>query len=158
MKRECVNAVLKNKCFYCVTFAEVSLIVISFCLSVSLDVCRSFHDLQPTTIDRSQSNLVGRYIPVLGPCKPFWIPYLPYFRCQREKYAKFHLFPTCRQWNGSPLTRILVTVNVMHSAIWLVFTGCHFTKQLIRIITIQWRPGKCGLIHSLPGRLRKKFT
>ena len=37
-------------------------------------------------------------------------------------------------------------------------TNCHFTKQLIRIITIQWRPGKCGLILSLPRRLKKKFT
>ena len=35
--------------------------------SVCPDVCRSFRDLQPTTIDRSQPNLVGRYIPVLGP-------------------------------------------------------------------------------------------
>ena len=41
---------------------RVSLIVIPFCLSVCLDVCRSFRDLQPTTIDRSQPNLVGRYI------------------------------------------------------------------------------------------------
>ena len=50
---------------YCVTFASqrVSLIVIPFCLSV----CRSFRDLQPTMIDRSQPNLVGRYILVLGP-------------------------------------------------------------------------------------------
>jgi len=46
---------------------RVSLIVIPFCLSVYLDVCRSFHDLQPTTIDQSQPNLAGRYIPVLGP-------------------------------------------------------------------------------------------
>ena len=46
---------------------RVSLIVIPFCLSVCLDVCRSFRDLQPTMIDRSQPNLVGRYISVLGP-------------------------------------------------------------------------------------------
>ena len=56
--------------------------------SVCLDVCRSFYDLQPTTIDRSQPNL---YLSS-DPCKPFWIPYLPYFGCQREKYAKFRLF------------------------------------------------------------------
>ena len=76
----------------------MSLIVILFWWSV----CRSFRDLQPTTIDRSQPNL--------DPCKPFWIPCLPYFGCQREKYAKFRLFPT----------RILATANVMHRAIWLV--------------------------------------
>jgi len=51
--------------YYCVTFAsqKVSLIVIPFCLSV----CRSFRDLQPTTIDRSQPNLVSRYIPDFRP-------------------------------------------------------------------------------------------
>jgi len=75
--------------------------------SVCLSVCRSFHDLQPTTIDRSQPNLVGRSS---DPCKPFWITYLPYFRCQRKKCAKFRLFPT----------RILATANVTHRAIWLV--------------------------------------
>ena len=37
---------------------RVSLIVIPFCLCV----CWSFRDLQPTTIDRSEPNLVGRYI------------------------------------------------------------------------------------------------
>jgi len=44
------------------------------------------------------------------PCKPFWIPYLPYFWCQRGKYAKF-----------SPITCILATANVTHREIWLVF-------------------------------------
>jgi len=42
---------------------RVSFIVIPFCLSVCLDVCRSFRDLQPATIDRSQPNLVGRSCP-----------------------------------------------------------------------------------------------
>ena len=73
----------------------------------------------PRLIDHNQIWLAGLYLSS-DPCKPFWIPYLPYFQCQREKYAKFHLFPTCQQWNGSPLTRILATVNVMHSPIWLV--------------------------------------
>ena len=42
---------------------RVSLIVFPFCLSV----CRSFHDLQPTTTDWSEPNSVGRYthVPVL---------------------------------------------------------------------------------------------
>jgi len=42
---------------------RVSLIVIPGCLCV----CRSFRDLQPTTMYRSQPNLVGRYILVLAP-------------------------------------------------------------------------------------------
>ena len=63
---------------------RVGLIVIPFCLSVCLDVCRSFRDLQSTTIDRSQPNLGPS-----DPCKPFWIPYLPYFRCQRENMQNF---------------------------------------------------------------------
>jgi len=86
----------------------------SVCLSVCLDVCRSFRDLQPTTIDRSQPNLVGRYISVLGP-KPLWIPYLPYFRWQEGKICKISPIS-----NGSPLTRILATANVTHRTIWLV--------------------------------------
>ena len=44
----------------CVTFAESEPYCHSI-LFVCLDVCRSFRDL-PTTIDRSQPNLVGRYI------------------------------------------------------------------------------------------------
>ena len=56
----------KPNASYCVTFAESETYCHSI-LFVCLDVCRSFRDLQPTTIDRSQPNLVGRYIPVLGP-------------------------------------------------------------------------------------------
>jgi len=46
-------------CFIASRSHRVSLIVIPFCLSVCLDVCRSFLHLQPTTIDRSQPHLVG---------------------------------------------------------------------------------------------------
>ena len=51
-----------KKCTACIASRSqrVSLIVIPLCFSVCLDVCRSFRDLQPTTIDRSQPNLVGR--------------------------------------------------------------------------------------------------
>jgi len=42
---------------------------------VCLSVCRSFRDVQPTTIDRSQPNLVG-ILPLMNlssdPCKPFY--------------------------------------------------------------------------------------
>jgi len=116
----------------------VSLIVIPFCLSVCLNVCRSFRDLQPTTIDRSQPDLVGRYIPASDPCKPFWIPYLPYFLCQREKYAKFRLFPTA---------------NVTHRAIWLVMIMTMMIKFLSKCVYMYmfWRRSlRClrNAIHS----------
>jgi len=91
---------------YCVTFASqrVSLIVIPFCLSVCLDVCQSFRDLQPTTIprliDHNQIWSAGIYLSS-DPCKPFWIPYLPYFRCQREKYFQ-RVFLRLRTWRIVP--------------------------------------------------------
>ena len=66
---------------------RVSLIVIRFCLSVCLSVGHSATYSLPQLIDHNQ-------IWSSDPCKDFWIPYLPYFRCQREKYAKFLLFPT----------------------------------------------------------------
>jgi len=97
----------------------VSLIVIPFCLSVCLDVCQSFRDLQPTMIDRDHNQIwsAGIYLSS-DSCKPFWIPYLPYFRCQREKYAKFRQFPRRRQWNGSPNA---------YSCHWERDASCHMT-------------------------------
>jgi len=62
--RHCYTSVRLSVCLSVASRSQrVSLIVIPFCLSG----CRSFRDLQPTTIDRSQPNLVSRYIPVLGP-------------------------------------------------------------------------------------------
>ena len=55
----------------------------------------------PRLTDHNQIWSAGIYLSS-DPCKPFWIPCLPYFRCQRQKYA----------------TRILE--NVTHRAIWLV--------------------------------------
>ena len=75
----------------------------SVCLSVGHSMTYSL----PRLIDHNQI--------WSDPCKPFWIPCLPYFGCQREKYAKFCLFPT----------RILATANVMHRAIWLVYEYFH---------------------------------
>ena len=66
----------------------------SVCLSVWMSVGHSAIYSLPRLIDHSQIWSEGIYLS-LDPCKPFWIPYLPYFRCQSEKYAKFHLFPTC---------------------------------------------------------------
>ena len=53
----------------------------------------------PRLVDHNQIWSAGIYLSS-DPWKPFWIPYLPYFRCQREKYA-----------------RILAPANVMHRAI-----------------------------------------
>jgi len=75
---------------------RVSLIVIPFCLSVWMSVGHSATYSLPRLIDHYQIWSAGIYLSS-DPCKPFCLPYLPYYRCQREKYAKFRLFPTCRQ-------------------------------------------------------------
>ena len=95
------------------------------CEALLVIVCRSFRDLQPTTIDRSQPNLVGRYIPVLGPCKSFWIP-ISHTLGARGKICKISPIS-----NNSPLTRILATANVTHHAIWLIFQ-CILCYSMIR--------------------------
>jgi len=104
---------------YCVTFASqrVSLIVIPFCLSVWISVGHSATYSLPRLIDHNQIWSAGIYLSS-DPCKPFWIPCLPYFGCQREKYAKFRLFPT----------RILATANVTHRDIWLVLIFASLTS------------------------------
>jgi len=86
----------------------------SVCLSVWMSVGHSTTYSLPWLIDHNQIWSAVIYLSS-DLCKPFWIPCLPYFGCQREKYAKFCLFPTC----------ILATANVTHRAIWLVinFSG-----------------------------------
>jgi len=81
---------------------RVSLIVIPFCLSVWMSVGHSATYSLPRLIDHNQIWSAGIYLSS-DPCKPFWIPYLPYFRCQRENMQN------------------LATVHVTHRAIWLVF-------------------------------------
>ena len=70
----------------CVTFAESE----PYCHSI-LFVCLSVGHLAtyslPRLINHNQIWSASIYLSS-DPCKPFWIPYLPYFRCQREKYAK----------------------------------------------------------------------
>ena len=63
----------------------------SVCLSVSHSATYSL----PRWIDHNQIWSAGIYLSS-DPYKPFWIPYLPYFWCQREKYAKCRLFPSER--------------------------------------------------------------
>jgi len=60
---------------------------------VCLDVCHSATYSLPRWIDQNQIWSAGTYLSSHA-CKPFWIPYLPYCRCQMEKYGKFCLFPT----------------------------------------------------------------
>jgi len=73
----------------CVTFAQSE----PYCRSilfVCLDVCRSFRGhLQPTMIDRSQPNLVGRYIPVLGPVSAFLDPSSPILSVPEGKICAY---------------------------------------------------------------------
>jgi len=98
-----------------------------YCHSI-LFVCRSFRDLQPTTIERlidhNQIWSAGIYLSS-DPCKPFWIPYLPYFGCQREKYAKFRLFPM----------RILATANVTHRATWFVCLSVRLSQCCVSALS-----------------------
>jgi len=75
----------------------------SVCLSVWMSVGHSETYSLPRLINHNQSWSAGIYLSS-DPCKPFWIPYLSHFRCQREKHA----------------THILATVNVTLHAIWLV--------------------------------------
>jgi len=82
----------------------------SVCLSVGHSTTYSL----PWLINHNHIWSAGIYLSS-DPCKPFWIPCLPYFGCQRKKYAKFRLFPT----------RILATANVTHCAIWLVHIYSH---------------------------------
>jgi len=62
---------------------------------------------QPTTIDRSQPNLVGRYITCPQTRVSLFGCPVSHTLGAKGKYAKFRLFPT----------RILATANVTHRAI-----------------------------------------
>jgi len=62
----------------------VSLIVIPFCLSAWMSVGHSATYSLPRLIDHNQI--------WSDPCKPFWIHYLPCFRCQRENMQNFAYF------------------------------------------------------------------
>jgi len=93
-----------SRCYYklanCITFAESEPYchsILFVCLSVWMSVSHSATYSLPRLIDHNEIWSAGIYLSS-DPCKLFWIPYLPYFRCQREKYAKFRLFPTRRQW------------------------------------------------------------
>jgi len=73
---------------YCVTFAESEPYchsILFVCLSGCLSVIRrptAYHDWSITIHNQIWSD----------PCKPFWIPCLPYFRCQRENVQNFAYF------------------------------------------------------------------
>jgi len=84
---------------YCVTFAE------------SEPYCHSYHDWSITT-------KFGRQVYTCPQTRVslFLIPYLPYSRCQREKYAKFRLrvFLSLRTWRIVPydLYKIVVATYI----------------------------------------------
>jgi len=63
----------------------------SVCLSVWMFVGHSATYSLPQLIDHNQICSAGIYLSS-DPCKPFWIPYLPYFRCQRENMQNFAYF------------------------------------------------------------------
>ena len=107
-------AVRLLRCLFVASRSQrVSLIVISFCLSVWMSVSHSATYSLPRLIDHNQIWSAGIYLS-LDLCKPFWIPYLPYFRCQREKYAKFHLsrvFLPLRMWRIVPHDLFIFSVT-----------------------------------------------
>jgi len=72
---------------------RVSLIVIPFCLSVRLDVCRSFRDLQPIPrlIDHNQIWSVDIYLSS-DPCKPFGSPISHIFGARGKNMQNFAYF------------------------------------------------------------------
>jgi len=92
---------------YCVTFASqrVSLNVIPFCLSAWMSVGHSATYSLPRLIDHNQIWWAGIYLSS-DPRKPFWIPYLPYFGCQRENMQNFayfqRVFLPVRTWRIVP--------------------------------------------------------
>jgi len=85
-RRVCVCLFRVSVC--CVTFAESE----PYCRSILffLSVGHSATYNLPRLIDHNQLWSAGIYLSS-DPCKPFWIPCLPHFRCQREKYATFRL-------------------------------------------------------------------
>ena len=106
-----------------------------YCHSI-LFVCLSIIPRPTAYHDWSITTKFGRQVYTIylssDQCKPFWTPCLPYFGCQREKYAKFRLFPT----------RILATANVTHRAIWLVLLF-----YFVRVLTFY---SEAGAVHQLP--------
>jgi len=91
----------RRLCFWCALFvccvtsrSEWALLLFpDVCLSVWMSVCHSATYSLPRLIDHNQIWYAGTYLS-LHPCKPLWIPCLPYSRFQMEKYGKFRLFPT----------------------------------------------------------------
>ena len=58
-----------------------------------MSVCHSATYSLPRLTDHNQIWYASTYRSS-HPCKPLWIPCLPYSRFQVEKYGKFRLFPT----------------------------------------------------------------
>jgi len=98
--------------------------ILFVCLSVGHSATYSL----PRLIDQNQiwsARVRGQVYTCPRTCVSLFGSRLPYFGCQREKYAKFRLFPTC----------ILATANVTHRAIWLVF--------IVYVIVVQYSLLRC---------------
>ena len=97
----------------------------SVCLSVGHSATYSL----PRLIDHNQIWSAGIYLS-LDPCKPFWIPYLSYFGCQRENMQNFAYFQCVflplRTWRIVPYD---LSVCLFLSLHWTSFvrTACDCT-------------------------------
>ena len=92
---------------YCVT-SRREWALLSFpdvCPDVCLSVCHSTTYSLPRLTDHNQIWYAGTYLSS-NPCKPFWIPSLPYSRFQMEKYGKFRLFRTLNGYHFDIRTQI----------------------------------------------------
>jgi len=146
-------------CFKCcVTFTEsepychsVLFVCLSGCLSV-IPRPTAYHDWSITTKFLS----AGIYLSS-DPCKPFWIPYLPYFRCQREKYATFRLFPSERDALCHMTCKMLMLVW-LNKMLWCCWLGVRKGIQPAKIewsgagllICLEWGTSDLHMIQLMP--------
>jgi len=75
-------------------------------MSGCLSACHPTAYSLPRLTDHNQIWYAGTYLSS-HPCKPFWIPCLPYSRFQMEKYGKFRLFRTLNGYHFDIRTQII---------------------------------------------------
>ena len=128
------------------------------CLSVGHSATYSL----PRLIDHNQIWSAGIYLSS-DPCKPFWIPYLPYFGCQKENMQNFayfqRVFLPLRTWRIVPYDfvclSVCLSVCVAHaflrnhtSELHQIFVACRsvalyyvisLTSELQKVIEENWK-------------------